>query len=131
MEIFPGQVRVPAVEFFHLCFFLAKSPDHPDPGEVFPGGLEQPIQGFLDPFEQGDAAAHDPQHHNKEQRNRNGEHQGAGHIDEEGHDHGPEHNEGTPEQQPQGQVQSRLDLRHITGEPGDQGIGAQGIQFPV
>ena len=131
MEVFPGQVGVPAVEFIHFRLFPAEGPDHPDPGEVFPGGLEQAVQGLLDPGEQRDAPEHDSQDHHQQQRNCGGKDQGTGHIDGKGHDHGTEHDEGTPEQQPQSQIQARLDLGHITGQPGDQGIGAQGIQFPV
>jgi hypothetical protein len=63
LQIPAGHGLVPVIEFFHFVPFPAEGPDHPHPGQVLPGGLEQPVQGPLHPGEQRHAADHDAHHH--------------------------------------------------------------------
>ena len=126
-----GQKFVFFIKFLDFVLFLTEGPDYPDAGEVFPGGPQEPVQGLLGFGEKRNALDHNAQHHSAKDGNGHHENQGAAHINGEGHDHGAKHHEGGPEQQAQGQVETGLDLVHVAGHPGNQGVRAQGVQLGI
>ena len=107
-------------KLLHLGLLPAEGPDHPDAGEIFPGGPGNRVQTGLNLFVPGGCPAHDAEHNHRQHRDRHHKNQRHLHIDGKGHDHGAEHDKGRTQEQAQHHVHSVLHLIGVAGHPGDQ-----------
>ena len=107
----------------------AEGADHPHAGEVLPGQAGHPVQSGLSLPVQRDAAQHNGKDGHKQHGNDHRKDPGTGYIDGEGHNHSAEDHKGAAQQQPQAHIDAGLDLVDVVRQPGDHGVGPQGIQL--
>ena len=104
------QVSRTALKRRDFVRLFAESPEDPDACQILPGGGSDPIQASLNTLVHGHGDEHDAKDHHAEHRDQPHKNQCRLCINGECHDHGAENNEGRPQQQPQRQVHTVLQL---------------------
>ena len=92
---------------------LTEGPQDPNACQILPGGRGNAVQLSLDPAVHGHGDQHNAKHDQTQHRNHAGKYRRCLYIDGKGHDHGTKHHKGGPEQQPQCQIHTVLNLVDI------------------
>ena len=125
------QQPVQAGKAFRLVFLLYEGADHAHAGEVFPRGGGDAVQPFADLLLQGHRAKDDAEDNQEQGQDDAAEDQRTTRVNGAGHDERAEDHEGRAQQQAQAEVDPRLHLVDVPGDPGDQGGGTETVQIRV
>ena len=130
-QLDPGQRLIQLREAFGLVLFLHKGADHPHAGQVFAGGAGDAVKVFPHLLLQGHRPQDDAEDDQEQDDDHGGEDQRTPGVNGECHDQRAENHKGGAQQQAQPEVDTRLHLVDIPGNPGNQRGGAEMIQISI
>ena len=115
-----GQQLICRAKPLPLLLLLIKGTDHPGAGQVFPGCQEHLIQSCLHLPVKRHGDQHDAEYNNRQQRNSRRKYKSRFGIHRKRHDHGSKYDKRRPQEKAQHQIDSRLHLVDVAGQPRDQ-----------